>query len=137
MHSAAVLRRELSGRGQQIAAATGAVHELTPGEMPTVIFGQNETRRHGISIPPPIGISAQIRIGRGDCARSIYRVAPGIAPRGLAMQKARLCEQFGRTAHQYLLLPAQGSESRLVLRTDQGVPQVSAKIPGGKIRHSR
>ncbi len=47
MHSAAALRRELSVRGQQIAAATGSAHELTPGEMPTVIFGRDENRRHG------------------------------------------------------------------------------------------
>src|ERR1700722_460484 len=47
MHSAIALRRELSVRGQQIAAATGSVHELTPGEMPSVIFGSDENRRHG------------------------------------------------------------------------------------------
>ena len=46
MHSAA-LRRELSVRGQQIAATTGSVHELTPGETPSVIFGREENRRHG------------------------------------------------------------------------------------------
>jgi hypothetical protein len=47
MHSAAALRRELSVRGQQIAAATGSMHELTPGETPSVIFGCDENRRHG------------------------------------------------------------------------------------------
>ena len=47
MHSAIALRRELSVRGRQIAAATGSVHELTPGEMPSVIFGSDENRRHG------------------------------------------------------------------------------------------
>jgi hypothetical protein len=47
MHSAIALRRELSIRGQQIAAAIGSVHELTPGEMPSVIFGSDESRRHG------------------------------------------------------------------------------------------
>src|ERR1700729_518815 len=47
MHSAIALRRELSVRGQQIAAATGSAHELTPGEMPSVIFGRDENRRHG------------------------------------------------------------------------------------------
>jgi hypothetical protein len=47
MNSAIALRRELSVRGQQIAAATGSVRELTPGEMPSVIFGRAENRRHG------------------------------------------------------------------------------------------
>jgi hypothetical protein len=47
MHSAAALRRELSVRGQRIAAATGSAHELTPGEVPSVIFGHDENRRHG------------------------------------------------------------------------------------------
>jgi hypothetical protein len=47
MYSAAALRRELSVRGQEIATATGAPHELTPGEVPSVIFGRDENRRHG------------------------------------------------------------------------------------------
>lgn len=47
MHWAGALRRELSVRGQQIATATGSVHELTPGEMPSVIFGRDENRGHG------------------------------------------------------------------------------------------
>jgi hypothetical protein len=47
MHRAAALRRELSVRGQQIAAATGSAHDLTPGEIPSVIFGRDENRRHG------------------------------------------------------------------------------------------
>jgi hypothetical protein len=51
MHTAMALRRELSVRGQQIAAATGSVHELTPGEMPSVIFGRDENRRHGNFYP--------------------------------------------------------------------------------------
>ena len=53
------------------------------------------------------GMGAQAREGP-------YRSAQGIAPRGLAMEGAGLREQFGRTAHECLLLPAQGSESRLV-----------------------
>ena len=52
MHSAIALRRELSVRGQQIAAATGSVHELTPGEMPSVIFGSDENRRRRTTSPP-------------------------------------------------------------------------------------
>jgi hypothetical protein len=47
MHTAIALRRELSVRGQQIAVATGSAHELTPGEMPSVIFGHDEKRRRG------------------------------------------------------------------------------------------
>ncbi|MFZ1009660.1 MAG: hypothetical protein WAN65_22670 [Candidatus Sulfotelmatobacter sp.] len=47
MHTAMALRRELSVRGQQIATATGSVHDLTPGEMPSVIFGRDENRLHG------------------------------------------------------------------------------------------
>jgi hypothetical protein len=46
MHSAAALRRELSVRGQQIAAVTDSAHELMPGEMPSVIFGHNENWWH-------------------------------------------------------------------------------------------
>jgi restriction endonuclease-like protein len=41
------LRRELSTRNQQIAAMNGALHELTAGDMPSVIFGRNENRQHG------------------------------------------------------------------------------------------
>jgi hypothetical protein len=44
-----------------------------------------------------------------------YRFASGIAPRGLAMERAGLREQFGRTAHEHILLPTQGCESRLEL----------------------
>ena len=35
-----------------------------------------------------------------------YRITQGIAPRGLAMEGTGLCEQLGRAAHEYLLLPA-------------------------------
>jgi len=41
------LRRELSARNQQIAITSGSVHELTAGEMPSVIFGCNGCQRHG------------------------------------------------------------------------------------------
>ena len=34
-----------------------------------------------------------------------YRIAQGIAPRGLAMERAGLREQFGRAVDEYLLLP--------------------------------
>jgi hypothetical protein len=47
----------------------------------------------------PSGMGAQA--GEGP-----YRIAQGIAPRGLAMEGAGLREQFGRVAYEYLLLPA-------------------------------
>ena len=47
MQWAGVLRRELSARNQQLAIVRGAVHELTPGETPSVIFSETETRLHG------------------------------------------------------------------------------------------
>jgi hypothetical protein len=51
MRWATDLRRELSVRGQQIAVINGSVHELTTGEMPSVIFGRNESRQHGNFYP--------------------------------------------------------------------------------------
>ena len=45
------LRRELSTRNQQIAVMKGSVHELTAGEMPSVIFGHNEKNQHGNFYP--------------------------------------------------------------------------------------
>jgi hypothetical protein len=51
MQGAGNLRRELSVRGQLIAAANGSLHELTTGEMPSVIFGRNENRQHGNFYP--------------------------------------------------------------------------------------
>jgi hypothetical protein len=38
-------------RGRQIAAMNGSVHELTASAMPSVIFGQNESRQHGNFYP--------------------------------------------------------------------------------------
>jgi hypothetical protein len=37
----------LSARSQQIAATTESPHELTTGEIPSVIFGRSENRQHG------------------------------------------------------------------------------------------
>jgi hypothetical protein len=51
MRWAGALRRELTVRGQQIAAMNGSVHELTASEMPSVIFGRNESRQHGNFYP--------------------------------------------------------------------------------------
>jgi len=51
MPGAEALRRELSVRGQQIAAATGSLHELTAAETPSVIFGRGENHRHGNFYP--------------------------------------------------------------------------------------
>jgi hypothetical protein len=44
---AGTLRRDLSARNQQLAITSGSVHELTTGEMPSVIFGRNQSRQHG------------------------------------------------------------------------------------------
>lgn len=41
------LRLDLSLRNQHIASTTGSVNELTTGEIPSVIFGRNETGQHG------------------------------------------------------------------------------------------
>jgi hypothetical protein len=51
MQWAEALRRELSARNQQIATMNGSIHELTAGEMPSVIFGCNESRQHGNFYP--------------------------------------------------------------------------------------
>jgi hypothetical protein len=51
MSGAEALRRELSVRGQQIAIATGSLHELTTAETPSVIFGRNENNQHGNFYP--------------------------------------------------------------------------------------
>ena len=51
MQWAAALRRELSVRGQQIAVATGSLHELTAAETPSVIFGRSDNQRHGNFYP--------------------------------------------------------------------------------------
>ena len=51
MRWAADLRRELSVRGQQIAVMNGSVHEMTAADVPSVIFGRNESRQHGNFYP--------------------------------------------------------------------------------------
>ncbi len=50
MRWAGELRRELSVRGQQIAATNRSLHELTAGETPSVIFGR-AANRHGNFYP--------------------------------------------------------------------------------------
>ncbi len=45
------LRRELSVRGQQLAAMNRSVHETTAADVPSIIFGCNETRQHGNFYP--------------------------------------------------------------------------------------
>jgi hypothetical protein len=47
MRSAGALRQEISVRNQQIAIATGSLHELTPGAVPSVIFGCDQRQQHG------------------------------------------------------------------------------------------
>jgi hypothetical protein len=45
------LRRELSVRGQHIAVMNRSVHETTTADVPSVIFGCNESRQHGNFYP--------------------------------------------------------------------------------------
>jgi hypothetical protein len=47
MHWSGNLRVDLSLRNQQLAAAEGSLHELAEGEVPSVIFGRNQSGRHG------------------------------------------------------------------------------------------
>ena len=49
--SAGNLRRELSARGQQLAASFSYVHESTSGDVPSVIFGRTSSQRHGNFFP--------------------------------------------------------------------------------------
>src|SRR5437588_12972596 len=47
MEHTTFLRRELSHRNRQMALANGLAHELTTGEIPSVIFGRHADGRHG------------------------------------------------------------------------------------------
>lgn len=51
MQWAESLRWDLSTRNQRIAVMNGSIHELTAGEMPSVIFGRNESGQHGNFYP--------------------------------------------------------------------------------------
>jgi hypothetical protein len=46
-YSASMLRRELSARAAALAKAEGLLHELSTGASPVVVFGRDETGRHG------------------------------------------------------------------------------------------
>jgi hypothetical protein len=46
-YSAAMLRRELSARGQALAKAEALLHEVSPGSNPVVMFGRDQAGRHG------------------------------------------------------------------------------------------
>ena len=46
-YSAAMLRRELSARATVLAKAESLLHDLSPGVDPIVIFGRDESGRHG------------------------------------------------------------------------------------------
>ena len=48
---AEALRCELSARNQQVAIEKGPVHEVTTGEMPSVIFRRGEDGLHGNFYP--------------------------------------------------------------------------------------
>ena len=47
MHWAGSLRSELSLRNLQLATTTGSLHELTTGEVPSIIFGHSDDGQHG------------------------------------------------------------------------------------------
>jgi hypothetical protein len=98
MQWAASLRRELSATNRQIALASGSVHELTQGEMPSVIFGRTEIRQHG-NFHPPFSETRQSRMGPPP-DQSPYRLAKSAAPSGMAMEGTRLRQQFRRPAHE-------------------------------------
>ena len=88
MQWAAELRRELSVRGQQIALVTKSLHELTGSETPSVIFGRNKSSQHGnFYLSSWRNICAHPEWAR-RLAKVPYRLAQGIAPRGLAMERA-------------------------------------------------
>jgi hypothetical protein len=92
------LRRELSARNQQIATTNGSLHQITASETPRVIFGRSENHAHGNFYPAS---------HRNTCANPEWARRP-------AMEGTRLREPFGCAAHEYILLPAQRSDSRLV-----------------------
>ena len=46
-YSAAMLRRELSVRGRELARKERLLHDLSPGGSPVVMFGRDDAGRHG------------------------------------------------------------------------------------------
>jgi hypothetical protein len=45
--TSAMLRRELSARGRELARTQKLLHDSTPGSNPVIIFGRDENGRHG------------------------------------------------------------------------------------------
>jgi hypothetical protein len=87
------LRRDLSARNQQIAITSGSVHQLTAGEMPSVIFGRKESHQHGNFHPASyLKHLRKPRMG-APSDQGPYRVAKITAHSGLAMDGTRLREQ--------------------------------------------
>ena len=70
---AGVLRRELSVRGQQIAAMNGSLHETTATDVPSVIFGCDASRQHGNFYPA----SFRNICARPEWARRLAKVHTG------------------------------------------------------------
>ena len=87
MQWAGALRRDLSARNQQIAIASGSVHELTRGEMPSVIFGRCEGRQHGNFHPA----SYRNICANPEWARRLTKVHTG-SPRALPTAGRRWME---------------------------------------------
>jgi hypothetical protein len=73
MHRAAALRRDLSVRNQGIAIASGSVHELTAGGIPSVIFGRNDCGQHGNFHPT----SYRNILANSEWARRLNKVHTG------------------------------------------------------------
>jgi hypothetical protein len=45
--SASLLRRDLNARAQHLATTTDLLHDQTPGNSPSILFGRDEQARHG------------------------------------------------------------------------------------------
>jgi len=110
MRWAGDLRRELSTRNQQIAVMNGSLHELTAGEMPSVIFGCSEDRQHGNFYPA----SWRNMCANPEWARRLAKVHTGsrsARPRaGWRWRELDCAKQLRRFAHEYLLLPPPAQE---------------------------
>ena len=94
MQWAGALRRDLSARNQQIAITSGSVHELSAGEMPSVIFGRRESLLsteifHPASYRNICANPAWARPGAPP-DQGPYRVAKSSAHSGPTMDGARL-----------------------------------------------
>jgi hypothetical protein len=104
------------------------VHELTLGEMPSVIFGRNENRRHGNFHPASYrNIYANPAWARR--LRKVHHLAQVLLNEQTAMDGTRLRQQLGRAADEYFLPPAHGCEP--------GLGYMPGIAPGIPLRNGR